>query len=546
VDVFFTLSLDLLCIAEPDGVFEHLNPAWEASLGYSQEELRAKPFVEFVHPDDWEQTLAALQQIGAGGNISSFENRYLCKDGSYKWLQWNATLYPERQRIYSIAHDITERKQLEERLTFLAQNDHLTGLANRRQFQDHLQHAVARANRADRPVALMFLDLDRFKAINDTYGHHTGDLVLQIVAERLRGCVRQVDIVSRLGGDEFGIILDGSPSAHDVAALAQRILAALASPFHVDSQEISTAPSIGITVYPLDGQNFEQLLKNADTAMYRSKRQGGNSYQFYSAGMQVTATERLALKHDLQQALERKELLLYYQPQLDLHTEQLMGIEAFLRWQHPSLGLVAPPRFLPLAEESGLMPSIGKWVLRTACHQLQDWQAMGLPPQRVAVNLSSRQLRQKDLIETVAGALGESGLAPERLELELTEDSLIGSTPANNVTLAGLTSMGLQLSVDDFGTGYSSLSSLKRFPLNTLKIDQSFVQNLTTSSDDAAIASAIITLAHSLHLRTVAEGVETDAQSTFCVPKAVMPSKAICSPNHCQLRNSVNGCTNER
>ena len=468
--------------------------------------------VEFLKALSEDETTSAIPVIMLTGQGDRRLDLTVMKAGAVDYLvkdQVNAAQM-ERSIRYAV-----ERKRAQEQLTYMARFDHLTGLANRLQLQTRLNQALIRAERTKRTAALLFLDLDRFKMINDTLGHHAGDQLLKAVAERLQGCARKVDTVARLGGDEFSIVLEEAGDIRDVAAFAQRVLDVMSAPFLLDEYRMFTTPSIGITVYPIDGETSGDLLKNADTAMYRAKREGGNTYQFYTFGMNAQASKRLAFEQHLHQALEREEFQLYYQPQVDLSTGNMLGMEALLRWNHPDQGLLVPGQFLSVIEEAGLMDRVGEWVLKTACHQAYEWQGLGFPPFRVSVNLAARQLQRIDFVDMVGQVLQDTGLAPECLELELTEGSLIENTQATKKTLSAIRSLGSHLSIDDFGTGYSSLSYLKRFPVSALKIDQSFVQDITTSDDDAAIVTAMITLAHSLRLKAVAEGVETEAQQAF-------------------------------
>jgi len=416
--------------------------------------------------------------------------------------------------VRQLVNEISERKRAEERLNYMAHYDQLTGLPNRILFNDLLKQAMIEAAAHERLVALMFLDLDRFKTINDTLGHETGDALLKAVAERLRDCLRRGDTVARLSGDEFALVFADMAHIDDASRLAQKILDRFTTPFRIGERDLFITSSIGITLYPFDQDDANTLLKNADAAMYRAKEQGRNNYQFYTSEMNVRALERLSFETNLRQALERDEFILHYQPKVDLVTGNVIGMEALLRWQNPELGLVSPAEFIPLAEETGLIVAIGEWVIRTACKQNKAWQAAGLPFLRISVNLSARQFKEKNIVERVAQALKETGLEARYLELELTESLL--QTPETTITpLKELHALGIHLSIDDFGTGYSSLSYLKRFPIDTLKIDRSFVRDITTDADDAAIANAIITMAHSLGMYVVAEGVETGEQLAF-------------------------------
>ncbi len=414
-----------------------------------------------------------------------------------------------------LRRDLDERRQVEHNIRHLAHHDALTGLPNRALFRDRLTHAMAQADRYRQILAVMFLDLDRFKAINDTLGHDVGDQLLRIAAERLRTCVRDCDTVARLGGDEFTVIVEDLGSVQDAAVVAQKIIDGLAQPFHLLGHEVFITASIGITIYPTDGENVETLLRNADSAMYRAKEHGRNNFQFYVADMNTRARERLMLESALRRALEREEFTLYYQPRVDLFSGKVIGAEALLRWRHPEMGQVPPAEFIPILEETGLIIPVGEWVLHTACAQARAWQDAALGPVRVAVNLSVRQFLQRDLVDRVRRALERVNLDAGALELEITEDLLLEQNQANLVALEGLKALGVHIAIDDFGTGYSSLSYLKRLPIDTLKIDQSFIRDIERDADGKAIASAIIAMATSLRLTVIAEGVETEQQLGF-------------------------------
>ena len=411
--------------------------------------------------------------------------------------------------------DITLRKQSEEQLHFLANHDALTGLPNRTLLQERIEHALKRVQRDHGRLAILFIDLDRFKVINDTLGHHAGDMLLQTAAERLQHCLRDSDTIARQGGDEFVVLIENFSDTQYLGNVARKIMHALEQPFFLMGQELFVSASIGISAYPEDGTDLHTLLKNADVAMYRAKERGKNTFQFYASESNVHSFERLALENSLRRALERNEFVLHYQPKVDLATNELVGAEALIRWNHPDLGLVHPAQFIPLAEETGLIVPIGAWVLREACRQNRAWQEAGMPLIGVAVNLSAHQFRDEGLRQTIAEALGTSGLPPAYLELEITESMIMQNAERAIEILQRFRDMGTLVSIDDFGTGYSSLGYLKSFPIDSLKIDRSFVRDVPSDSDDVAITQAIIAMAHSLNLKVIAEGVENDEQLDF-------------------------------
>jgi diguanylate cyclase (GGDEF)-like protein len=408
-----------------------------------------------------------------------------------------------------------QRKRAEQDLLFIATHDALTGLPNRGMFHERLNHALARARRHDTKLSICFIDLDRFKNINDTLGHEAGDRLLQEMGRRLGSCLRETDTVARQGGDEFIVLLEELSDPQQSAKIAAKILSVVATPVLLNTREYQLTASIGISTYPDDGQDGAALLKNADSAMYRAKELGKNNFQFYSAQMNLHSLERLELEAQLRRAIERNEFLLHYQPKVDIRTGQVNGVEALLRWQHPDRGLVPPMQFIPLAEETGLIESIGRWVLQSACRQVRSWQKQGLPPLNVAVNLSARQFSDENLIQDIKAALTASGLNPTHLELEITESMVMREPEKAIQTLSELSAMGLRVAIDDFGTGYSSLSALKRFPVHNLKIDRSFIKDIPGDADNVAITQAIIALAHTLRMTVIAEGVETKEQSDF-------------------------------
>jgi diguanylate cyclase (GGDEF)-like protein/PAS domain S-box-containing protein len=440
------------------------------------------------------------------------------KDGEIfpKWL--TVTTIKDKKgkatNYIGIFSDITSIKQTEEQLQYYAHYDMLTRLPNRLLFRDRLKQAMYHAKRNKRMLAILFLDLDRFKNINDTLGHHTGDLLLQKVAERLVNAVRINDTVSRLGGDEFIVILNDIADVEQPARIAKKIIDVLAKPIRIMIHELFVTASVGITLFPPDGDSEDQLIKNADTAMYHAKEQGKNRFRFFTQEMNARATEQLRVETNLRLALEREEFVLYYQPRIDLQSDEIVGMEALIRRQEPQW-LVPPGRFIPLAEETGLIIPIGEWTLRNACKQTRDWQEKGISDLRVSVNVSAAHFHEKNLLKLVSDMLEEADLDPRYLELEITERSIMEDIESNVKTLTELKEMGIHISLDDFGTGYSSLNYLRRLPIHTLKIDRSFIKDITVSSQGASVVKAIIDLGHSLNLRVLAEGAETEGEFIF-------------------------------
>lgn len=458
-----------------------------------------------------------VQRVLNEGHVHIGERRYQRSDGSSIEVDVVASLVNINDHPYCVVNlrDLSQQRAHEKAVQKLAQQDQLTGLPNRVLLLDRLRQAIAVAKRYDRQVALMSLNLDRFKQINNSLGHNVGDALLQQVAGRLALGVRSSDTVSRLGGDEFVILLPEISSTRDVAMIADKMISHIAHPYLIDEQELVISPSVGICLFPDDGEEPDKLLRNADAALFNAKESGGRCYKFFTPEMNTRAAERLALESRLRRAIEKGEFQLHYQPQIDLQSGKIIGCEALIRWQHPELGMVPPAEFIPIAEDSGLIVSIGEWVMREAAEQVRRWQADGLDSFHVAVNIASPHFQQPDFTDHVAAILQETGLAPKYLELEVTESMLMDDRTLNLDTLTRLKKMGLRLSIDDFGTGYSSLAYLKRFPVDTLKVDRSFVKDTPAADDDAAIASAIIAMAHSLRLEVVAEGVETSSQLEF-------------------------------
>ena len=490
-------------------------------------------FIERVHPDDRGEIDAAVAAARTVGTPYAVDYRIALPDGSIRHLHVQGLVDCDTTGrpvlMLGTVQDVSERKQSEERIRKLAYYDSLTHLPNRQLYNEQLNFALSSARRHTSKVATVLFDLDHFKRINETLGHSVGDRLLVAVAERLRLCVRDYDAVSRaeadssksgttlarLGGDEFILAMADIDRVEDAAKAAHRLIQAMQAPFRLDEHEIVVTASIGISLYPDDGEDAETLLKNADSALYHAKDAGRNNYQFYNQSMNARAFARLSLEGSLRRALENREFLLHYQPQVDARSGAIVGAEALLRWRHPDLGLVSPLDFIPLAEESGLIVPIGEWVLQTACAELKVWQDAGNGSLRMAVNLSGRQFRQQDLVETVQRAIGAAGIDPQFLELEITESMLMQDAAETTRLLDNLKALGVKLSVDDFGTGYSSLSYLKRFPLDALKIDRSFIRDIASDPDDAAITTAILAMAGGLGLEVVAEGVETMEQLAF-------------------------------
>ena len=502
-----------------DNPIVYVNPAFESMTGYSQEEvIGLNP--RFLHSEDISQPgLEVIRAAIKAQREGKAVLRNYRKDGSLFWNE--LSIAPVRDESDKVTHyigvqnDISDAKRYQEALEHQANHDILTGLPNRNLLQDRIIQAIVHAERSAHLVAVVFIDLDNFKLVNDSLGHTAGDKLLKAVAERLESAFRVVDTVSRLGGDEFILILHDQSSEDLISQETERLGEVFSAPFYIDGHEIFVSYSAGFSLYPQDGKDAETLLMNADVAMYRAKEHKGNSFQFYAPEMHSKIRERLALESSMRYALERQEFFLMYQPQIDSRTAQVFGMEALIRWNHPEMGMISPEEFIPLAEEAGLIVAIGEWVIRTACEQMKTLQAAGLQNLTVAVNLSGRQFKESNLIPSIAGILQGTGLAGKYLELELTEGILMNSSQEVISTLQDLKKMGIKLSIDDFGTGYSSLSYLKRFPMDKLKIDQSFVRDISTGGDDSAIVKAIINMGHSLSLRVIAEGVETQEQLDF-------------------------------
>ena len=512
--------VDAYARVDMDGRLVEWNRSYEQMLGYPAEQLRTKTYQDLT-PPRWHEMEARIisDEVMTKGHSEVYEKEYMRCDGTIFPVELRAFLLRDDRGeplgFWAIVRDITERKLVEAKIHHLAHHDALTGLPNRVALSLRLDQAIAAAHRADSRFAVMLIDLDRFKSINDNLGHLVGDQLLVEVAQRLRAQVRESDIVARLGGDEFIVVVTDIVHVGTVETVAHKIQVVLSQPFVAEGQELVTTPSTGISLYPKDGDNAEALIRHADEAMYQAKSQGRDNWQFYSESISAVAAERLKIETGLRTALQRDEFLLHYQPQLDLASGRIVAVEALVRWQHPETGLVPPDRFIPVSEDMGLIVPLGEWLLDQACGQLGQWRENGLACIRICVNLSARQLQKQTLHETVAEVLARHHLAAADLELEITESMAMSNPAETIVVLEKLKALGVMLSIDDFGTGYSSLSYLKLLPIHRLKLDRSFVGDIESDPDDASICRATASLAHDLGLSLVAEGVETEAQFDF-------------------------------
>jgi diguanylate cyclase (GGDEF)-like protein/PAS domain S-box-containing protein len=513
----FESASEGIIITDPDYRIEAVNPAFSRITGYTAEEAVGK-FSRMLTGAGAELNRDMLGHLAREGHWQG-EMRDRHKNGNWypAWLSISTVRDAERNitNYVGVFTDNTARKETESRLQFLASHDSLTGMVNRNAFMDCFAAEIHRARIDNRELALLFIDLDRFKTVNDTLGHHAGDQLLVAAAERLRRQFKGKEMAARLGGDEFTVLVEDPAGAGTAIALAERAIHSLSQPFVFDGQEMYITASIGIARFPADGNDAATLLKNADVAMYRAKERGRNNYQFFTSDMNAQSFERLLLENSLRRALERGEFELHYQPQFATVSGKLAGAEALIRWRHPELGLILPGTFITLAEQNGLIVPIGAWVLREACRQGRAWLDAGWHFGHIAVNLSARQFASDDLLDTIRTALEASGLPPSMLELEITESTIMHNPAEAVMVLDAIRGMGVALSIDDFGTGYSSLSSLKQYPLDSLKIDRGFVQGVPHDADDAAITEAIIAVAHKMRLQVVAEGVETREQADF-------------------------------
>ena len=509
--LLFEQNASGVCVTKLDGEISDCNAMFASMLGYDRADLVGSK-IALLYERPVERT-ELERMLHEAKTLNSVETELRRKSGGSLYVLQNLTLAGDR--IHMTVADISDRKRAEEQIEFHAYHDVLTRLPNRKLFTDRLTQNLTHSRRTGKPLAVMFVDLDHFKSINDTLGHTAGDELLLEMARRLRACVREEDTVARLGGDEFTIILYELRHPEDAATVAEKIIAAVQKPMQIGEMSIEVSTSIGIALYPVDGADPESLLRNADSAMYRAKEAGRNTYQLCTDEMKGRALQRLSLETRLRRAVNEEQLVLHYQPQINLADGKVIGAEALLRWNDPERGLVYPGSFIPVAEESRLILPIGDWVLRTACTQMRAWREQKMQIPRVAVNLSPRQFAQHDVVASVRRALEESGLDAKSLEIEITETTAMANAEATIETLHALRGIGVSISIDDFGTGYSSLNYLKKFPISCVKIDGTFVRDMNRNDGDAAIVTAVIGIARSLRLRVIAEGVETEEQVTF-------------------------------
>jgi diguanylate cyclase (GGDEF)-like protein/PAS domain S-box-containing protein len=515
---------DAVLSTDISGNITYLNLVAEAMTGWRREEATGKPLAEVFRivdgstrktsQDPMEMAVAQNRTVGLTVNCVLIR-----RDGFESAIEDSAAPIHDRAgRVTGaviVFHDVSAARAMSVQMTHFAQHDAVTNLPNRLLLNDRITQSIGLALRQNKPIAVIFLDLDRFKYINDSLGHETGDKLLRSVSKRLLASVRNSDTVSRQGGDEFVILLSEITYPEDAAKCAKKILLSLSAPHSIGGQDLHIDGSIGISVYPGDGEDAETLIKNADTAMYDAKESGRNNFQFFKADMNLKAVERQSLEGSLRSALEREEFLLHYQPKVNLDTGEITGVEALIRWQHPDRGLISPARFIPVAEDCGLIVQIGRWVLGEACRQAREWQDAGLPFKRMSINVSAAEFRAQTFLAGVSATLKETGLDANYLDLELTEGVLMEDAESTGAVLQELKKIGVQLAVDDFGTGYSSLSYLQQFPIDVLKIDRSFVHRITGNPDDAPIVRAIIDMGKNLKQRVIAEGIETQEQLAF-------------------------------
>jgi diguanylate cyclase (GGDEF)-like protein/PAS domain S-box-containing protein len=515
------LSSDWYWVQDAQNRFTEISGSVLEKTGLKAQEFLGKPlwdpfFGIELSEEEWAKYKA---QLDAREPVRELAYKQVLRDGGTAYYSVSCRPFEDDRGEFAgyrgVGRDVTEQKRAEAHIQYLATHDGLTGLPNRSMFSQLLNLAIVTAQRYERKFAVLFIDLDRFKVVNDTFGHEAGDELLKDFSKRLKGNLRSSDVVARLGGDEFAVLVPEVGDATELATVARQILSTAIKPVLVSGRECRVTASVGISIYPADAQDEESLLKNADLAMYLAKEEGKNNFQFFSKGIRSRSLERMALETNLRQALEREEFFLHYQPKLDLKTKAITGVEALLRWQNEELGLVPPAQFIPVAEDTGLIVPIGRWVLRTACTQSMAWQRQGLPPVHMAVNLSPRQFADPNLLEDIATVLLDTGVSPNLLELELTEGMVMSNVDRAMKILASISKMGVRLALDDFGTGYSSLVQIKRFPIDTLKVDRSFIRDLMQNPEDQAITKAIIAMGKTLGMTVIAEGVETQEQEEF-------------------------------
>lgn len=519
--VFDNTSINIAQISL-DGYVLRVNHSLCQLLGYSEAEMLALNFYYLIHPNDLNNLQIHIQQL-IDKKIKIYQSEQQCfrKGGEILWVMTTLSLIRDtvgNPKYFVIqVENITQQKKAEERLRHMAYHDPLTGLANRNKLEQFVNHILATSRRHHQGFALIFLDLDRFKNINDTIGHEAGDLLLQIVADRLRSTVRNTDMVARLGGDEFVVLVTDVKKTEAIALIAEKILSSVLEVIVINEQELYITTSIGISFYPYDGQNMQTLMKNADLALYRAKEQGRNNYQFYTLEMTGKAQEKMALQNALGHALVKNEFFLNYQPKMDIKTRKITGVEALLRWKNSEYATITPDEIVALAEETGLIIPVSEWILRTACQQLKAWHDMGLTSLTIAVNCSARQFKQTTFVDDVLNIIHEVGISPQSLEIEVTEKTIMEDSENTLRVLYALKDLGVQIAIDDFGTGYWSLSHLRRLSVDRIKIDKSFIKQVTVDETSAAITSAIIAMVNRLGIKSIAEGVETKDQYEFLI-----------------------------
>ena len=503
----------------PSGLFMQFNHAYAELTGYSTEELLSMTMMDITPMEYHEYETTRLADLLRTGQPQLYQKDYIRKDGTRVPVEIKAHVEKNEkgdvQYYFAFVVDITERKRLEEKMLHMAHTDALTGLPNRRFFVDIIRVASAQALRHGTKMALLLIDLDRFKEVNDTLGHQTGDLLLVEVAARVRSVVRKSDTVCRTGGDEFNIIIADIPKVEDITDIARKVVGSFQMPFNVSGHELHVTPSIGISIYPDDSNDSDPLFRYADIAMYHAKEQGGNTFQFYNPEINKRSIEKMRLEVMLRQTIAQGELEVHYQPQINMQTRQVVCAEALVRWRHPELGLLEPKQFIAAAEDIGFITAIDEWVMRSACAQIKTWQSAGLPFACISVNLSAKAFQSPDLAKRIAKVLSDTDTPPRFLDIEITESLAMSNIERTITCLNEISAMGVRTSIDDFGTGYSSLSYLKKLPIQKLKIDQSFIRDIAVDPDDRAIISAVIAMAHNMNIRVLAEGVETSGQFSF-------------------------------